>query len=379
MKTNRLPLYVLFVLVGVAIVWRIANPPAPALPGPVGIFPAWKSIATLGDLGAQATNPGGTMWAGAWNQKLPDGKMRSGVRIIKFLSYTQKSTGLPEGASTQYLSWADDTKVRALCSEAGKNAQIVYIDGATGERKQDTRLNESVERVLAWPSASDMIAVVLDGNDKTATLAVLSESGKDVVGKEIKFDIPKDGEIVDGGGVALDGSAFVFCVSDPAAKDGKAYYIADTAAGTAKKAFDLAAVPGRIEGIWPSKDGMLLVCSVKDKLEDVTYDPATGKLTEQPNGIGDVAKYPGAPKSIAKTNYDGGFEFDVANGKSKVVLDMSKRNSEGDKHWRDFLRDSRLYKLSDGNFVTVAETGGAMDIREIKPDGSIYRAYLSRM
>ena len=157
MKTNRLPLFVLFVLIGAAIVYRIANPPAPALPGPVGTFPAWKSVATLGDLAAQATNPAGTQWAGAWNQKLPDGKMRSGVRIIKFKSYSAVSNSLPNGASTLGLSWADDNLVRALCSGAGPTAHILYIDSATGKCKQDIGLKATVQRVLAWPAGSHNI------------------------------------------------------------------------------------------------------------------------------------------------------------------------------------------------------------------------------
>lgn len=378
MKNNRLPLYLLFVLVGAALVWRVANPPAPRLPGPIGSFPAWKSIATIGDMASQATNPAGTVWAGAWNQKMADGKMRSAVRLIDFAGYSAAESAMPSGLTAQYLSWADDGKLRALCADSGKDAQIIYIDAATGERKQDTKLGESVQRVLAWPAGSDKIAVVLDEDDSSANLAVLSESGGDVVGKEIKFDLPKDGAVEDGGGIADDGGSFVFSVSDPSAADGRAYYVADTATGTAKKAFDLDSLPGRIEGIWPSKAGVLLVCSIDDKLEDVTYDPATGQLTERQDGVGDLAKYPGAPKTISMTSYNGGFEFDVATGKTKTVLDMSKRNSESEKYWRDFLRNSRLFKLKSGNFVTVAETSGAIDIRELKPNGSVYRAYLSR-
>lgn len=379
MKNNRLPLFLLFALVAAAIIWRIANPPAPALPGPVGTFPTWKSIATLGDLAAQSTNPSGTIWAGAWNQTMPEGKARSAARLIDFEGYSAKSAALPSNATAEYLSWADDNTVRVLCARPDGNGQVVNIDGATGEKKQVVTLSKPVKQVIAWPATSDKLAAVIDENDKSVDMGVISESSKDLVGKQITFELPKDGALEAGGGVALDGSSFVFSISDPAAKDGRAFYTADTAAGTVKKAFELGDVPGRIEGIWPSEAGVLLVCNVKDKLEVVVYDPGTGKLSEMPNGAGDLAKWPGAPKTIALTTYDGGFEFNLATGKTKTLLDMSKRDSETDKHWRDFLRGSRIYKLKNGDFVTVTETSGAMDIRELKPDGGMYRAFLSRM
>lgn len=379
MKNNKLPLYLVFVLVGVALVWRIVNPPAPLLPGPINSFPGWKSVATIGQMSSHTVNPSGTMWAGAWNETLRSGETRSAVRIIDFDAYRTRPCGLPDGTKVDYLSWADDNTVRAFCIGANDDGRVVYINGATGEKKSEVDLKTRVMRVLSWPATSDKLVVVTDENDKSMKMAVLSESSKIIVGKEIAVEMPKGGSPGSGAGMAADGSSFVFSIADPAAKAGRSYYLADTATGAAKKAFDLGDVPGRIEGIWPSAAGVLLVCNVKEKLEDVIYDPATGKLVVQPSGVGDVGKWPGAPKVIALTSYDGGFEFDLATGKTKAAFDLTKKSSEADKRWRDMVRDSRFYRIKSGNVVTVSESSGAIDIRELKPDGTWFRNLLPRM
>ena len=378
-KDNKLPLYILFALVGVALVWRIANPPAARLPGPVGQFPGWKSVATLGVMSSQAVNPSGTMWAGAWNETLATGQTRSAVRIIDFNDYSTKACAMPDGVKVDCLSWADDNTVRAFCIGSKMEGQVVYVDVAAGKKHSEVGLNRRITRVIAWPATSDNPAVVLDETDKQMQLAVVSTSGKQIVGTVISFDMPKDSGPAPGAGVAADGASFVFSISDPAAKDGRSCYLADTRTGTTKKMFDLGDVPGRIEGIWPSAAGVLMVCNVKDKLEDVVFDPATGKLSEQRGGVVDLGKWPGAPKSIALTSYDGGFEFDLATGKTKMVFDLTKKTSQPDKLWRDMIRESRFYRLKSGGFVTVSETSGAIDIRELRADGAWYRNLLPRM
>lgn len=378
MKGSKLPVYGLAVVIALAIVYRIVSPPAPLLPGPIGAFPTWKSISTRGQMTAQATDQAGTMWAGAWSQKDSDTNAgQTAVHIIDLNGFAAANTDLGKDTTAQYLSWADEKTLRVLCAGPGSKLEIAYIDAQTGKKDHSVPIETSVQDVLSWPAGSDKFAAVLEDKDQNLKMAILSESGK-VVGKEVSLALPKNAAIDSGAGIAADGNSFVFAISDPAAKDGKSFYLADTAAGTAKKTFDLGDMPGRIEGMWPSAAGVLMVCKVKEKLEDVIWDPASGKLAVQ-SGAVDLAKYPGAPKTMAFTTYDGGYEFDLASGKTATILDMSKRNSVNDKGWRDFLRDSRLYKIKSGNFITVSETGGAVDIRELKPDGTMNRALLSRM
>jgi hypothetical protein len=382
MKSNRLPLYIIFVLVGVALIWRITNPRAPMLPGPMGGLGGWRSLRTLGEMDSQATNPSGTLWAGAWNEAIKSGESRSAVRIIDFNEYSTKSCALPDGIKIEDLSWADDNTIRVSftsTTDSAKGLGIILVDAAAGKVKGSANYCADAAQMLHWPNGSNTFVAETAGKpDALAAFSSGDGATCKMIGKKVPYGAAKDISLYKDAGIAPDGSSFVFSLADPAAKNGRSYYLADSQAGTAKKAFELGDVPGRIEGIWPSAASVLLVCNVKDKLEDVIYDPATGKLVVQPNGVGDLGKWPGAPKIIALTSYDGGFEFDLATGKSKAAFDLTKRTSNADKGWRDMIRGSRFYRLKSGNFVTVSESSGAIDIRELKPDGEWYRNMLPR-
>ena len=387
MTKNRLPLYLVFVLVGLAIIYGITNPRPPLPPGPIGGLPNWKSTVALGMMVAHSTNPSGTMWAGAWTEKPNTGPARSTVWIIDFSGYAAKPCILPEGTDVHYLSWADDNTIRACCSRAGSNAkgpEIVFIDAAAGKVKSSTSCGANIVRPVYWPNGSPVFVAETVGKPDQMLLAVFGGGGApnskacEMIGKPAPAGGPPDVSLFTDAGVAADGSSFVFSLTEPAAKDGRSYWLANTRTGTAKKMFELGAVPGRIEGIWPSAAGVLMVCKVNHKFEDVLLDPATGKLIERLKGVGDPGKWPGAPKSIAYSTANGGFDFDLATGKNKTLFDLSKRDSYADKHLRDLISDSRLYKLKSGNYIAVSETSGAIDIRELKPDGSRYRDLLPR-
>lgn len=371
MKQSKLPIYVLIAVIALAIVYAIANPPAPQLAGPLGKFPLWKSSATRGDMTAQAVSPEGTMWAGAWTDKTKD-KEDTAVTIIDLNGFTAKTVDLGKNGSVSTLSWADEKTLRAVCVGHDGKAELVSVDAENGKKSHSAPIE--TQGIVGWPAGSGNM---LSLQGEAGKLAVLSEAGK-VVGSEVSAELPKDATMDTAMGVAADGSSFVFSVTDPAANDGKSFFVGDTKTGTAKKAFDLGDLPGRIEGIYPSATGLLMVCKVKDKMQNAVWNPATGKIEAQSGEI-DLAKYPGAPKSIAFTTYNGGFEFDLATGKTKTLFDTSKNTSAKDQYWREMLRDSRLYKLTSGNYVAVSETGNTVDIREVKSDGSELRALLSRI
>ena len=378
MKNNRLPIYIIFVLVGIAIVYRMSNPPPPPIPGPIGGFPVWNSTAKMGQMASQSLNSAGTMWAGAWNYKPNTGTERSAIWMIDFNGYTAKSCVLPDGsADIGAIGWVDDNTVGVI--RLNSDDKLVYIDAGTGKIKRTGSLDEKVtiDQVIYWPPKSDKIVALLGGSSKPTTLAVLSDK-TGMVGKEVTFDLPKDGVVETGGAISPDGNSFVFSVADPAAKDGRSFYLADTKTGLAKKIFDLGAVPGRIEGIWLSPAGVLMVCKIKNKLECVVYDVASGKVSALPSGVGDLAKWPGAPKSIGFTTYYGGYKFDLATAKTKVIFNLSKKDSERDQEWRDMIRDNRLYPLKNGNSVTISESNNAIDIRELKKNGEWNRDLLKR-
>lgn len=353
------------------------------LPGPINGFPGWKSLQAIGEMSSQAVNPSGTLWAGAWNEDLPSDKARSAVRIIDFNDYSARAVKLPDDVKVDYLSWANDTTIRVCftsISDSAKGLGILLVDAVAGKVvKGSANYCADIARMVYWPSGGTTFVAEAAG-EPDAVAAFSSQDGAacKMIGKKVPYSGAKDTSLFNDAGIAPDGSLFVFSVTDPAATGGRAYYLADPVTGIAKEAFDLGDVPGRIEGIWPSAAGVLLVCKVNDKLQGLIYDAATGKLVIAKNGVGDLSKWPGAPKSIALTSYDGGFEFDLATGKSKTTFDLKKRTSDADKSWRDMIRGTRFYRLKSGNFVTISETSGAVDIRELKPDGEWYRNLLPR-
>jgi len=383
MRNNRLPLYAIFVLVAAAVVYRITNPPAPAIPGPLGQMPAWKSTVAIGKMVSQAVNPSGTRWAGVWVESDEASKARSAVWIIDFDRFTAKSCLAPEDVKAEFLTWADDDTIRLVCtSVTGKSEGpgVVSIDARSAKVGSLRYFVPEIARILYWPGGSDVFVGELAGPGDKIKLAAFSGLGDKAskVGKPIDFAMPKNGEFYVQAGVASDGGRFVFSVSDPSANDGRSYYLADTSTGTVRKMFDLAEVPGLVEGIWPSTAGVLMVCKVDGKLVDVLYEPSTGKLIERKGGISDLARWPGAPKSIGYTTVNGGFIFDLATGKNKTLFRLKKAGSYAEQRLRDAISMCRLYKLKSGNLVTVSETSGAIDIRELKPDGSLFRNVLPR-
>ncbi len=396
---NRIPLVVLGALALVAIVWRIANPPPPTPPGPRGQFPTWKSRNAAGEMAGQAVNPSGTAWAGVWNEETRDGKLRSAVWIVDFPGYRARSCELKDGSFAPSLGWADDNTVRVLSvdSESPRlvtDSKIVYIDAQSAERDRTVTLKTDVSRILAWPARSDKFLAELADQDRGLALAVLSETGE-VVGKEVVPDLPKDAELYTDAALSPKDDLFVFSVSDKTAKGGRAYYTADATSGAVKRAFDLKDVPGRIEGMWVSREGdprasippagtveasVLMVCSARDNYMAADYSWLARKITTLKSGVGevDLAKlWPGAPKRMMFVTYDAGYSFDLTTGKTKKLFDLTDLTGREQKRWRQQITGGRLYPLSDG-CISVSMSAGAIDIRQLDKKGVLVRDLLAR-
>lgn len=380
-KKSRLPLYVIFVLVAVALAWRISNPPPKIVPGPIGSFADWKSERSYGEMGAFAVNPAGTLWAGAWNSRQQSSNVaHSAIRIIDFDNHSGKSCALPDEIEVNYISWADNSTIRACftsISDPLLGSGFILVDALEGKVTGEPVSGSDIERVVCWPNTASMFVAVTD--DDPASVAAYNVKGSECskMGQAIPIAGGEKGNLYKDAGIDYSGGTFVFSVADSKVSGGRSYYLADAETGSAVKMFELADVPGRIEGIWPSPSQVLIVCSVNQKLQVLTYDHAAARLVEQPNGV-DLSIWPKVPKKIDYANYDGAFQFDLNTGKSKAIFDLSKHNTDKDKVWRDAMRDCLIYPLKNGNYISVSETGGTVDIREIKPDGQWYRNVLPR-
>ena len=166
MNNNRLPLYVIFVLVAVAIIWRISSPPPKALPGPVGPFGGWICSRTFGVMVAYAVYPAGALWAGAWNHKEPAANTTSSaIRIIDFNSHSGKSCALPNGIEVYYLSWANDRIIRvcfSTVSDPDKGLGLILVDAVEGKIKDEPVYCSDIKRVVYWPEATSTLIAQTD-------------------------------------------------------------------------------------------------------------------------------------------------------------------------------------------------------------------------
>jgi hypothetical protein len=370
---NRIPIGILVALVLIALIWRIANPPPPRPPGPLGTIPHWDSIIGVGHLGPASISPSGTMWAGAWNQTTKSNILRSAVTLIDLQKLDALNYPLKDGQSVASLGWIDDKQFWVMAvdkvdpTQPTKSQLITYVAGTETGSPKATALPMMTARILCWPPGSDKLLAQLAGVEKGVTLALLARSGE-LIGKQVMLDLPSKTRFARAAAISPDGNTFVFAVEEDAMGGNDTYYLADARSGTAKRAFGSADVPGRTEDLWVSPAGVLLACSERDKFRTMVFDPATGKVGGLPK-VADITKaWPDAPKSIMCVSYNAGYDFDLASGKAKKLFDLTKQGQYSD-YWRQRVQDGRLYPRKGGDYTSVAYAAGGVDIRLIKKNG----------
>jgi len=378
---NRLPYYILGVLVLIALIWRIANPPPPVPVGPVGTFPTWRSNGPIGEMSSQSTNPSGAAWAGAWNLKTEEDTFRSAIWIIDFQKYKAAQCELEKGLYVTDISWADDDTLRALAVDSDNpemvtESKVLHISAKSADIEKTTVLKTNAIRAIAWRPGADEFLAQLSTLDNGLKFAVLSETGE-VIGKEFTIEAPKGSALHTDAAVSADGDMFVLSILDKTAGGGRAYYIGSPTDGAAH-AFYLEDLPGRTEGIWVSGAGVLMVCAQYDKLYAVTYDLESGEIVDAKKSgqTLDMSQWPDAPANMKFVTYNGGFDFDLAKGATKKIFDYKKLKSSED-GWRQVVQDGRLYPLGKG-YISVNVTSGEPDIRQLDKDGKKDRDLLPR-
>lgn len=380
---SRIPIALLGILVLVALIWRIANPLAPLPPGPMGGMPGWHSSSSIGELTASAVNPDGTMWAGVWNEKTKSGTLRSAVWVIDLEKSEVTTCQLKDGSFVPSISWADDKTIRTLrldtdeAAEA-KESEVVYIDAGTCKQGKKVNLKTPAVRILSWPAGSDKLVAQIAGT-KALKLAILSESGE-VIGKEVDVVLPKGAQLYDVADMSPNAGLIVFSSTDNVGGN-ETFYVADAVTGKSKGAITRSEdVPGRVEDVWLSDNGsVLLAYSTRKGLGTLVYNPTAGKLVSLRKSKVDVKKnWPDAPKDLKFVAYDGGYVLDLsANGKTKVLFDLSDLNRK-DNSWLQDVQGGQLYPRKDGGYTSISTVAGEVDIRILKKDGIRDRDILRR-
>lgn len=380
-RNNRLPYYVLALLVLLALIYRVANPPKPPIPGPLGQMPHWDSMTKVGEMGPWAVNLSGTMWAGAWNQK-ENGKIRSAVWIIDLVNKKAEPYEMDEGLFVSDLYWEDDESVRVLTANSDvpseiRKSHMMSIDADKGNVGEAKEISPTIIRVLgrsprAATSDGQALAVLLVGEQGRFRIAVLNGSDMSVAGKEAVVDVAASNRPGRIAAVDHDKAEYVvFSVVEGQIGGNDRFYLVHTKTGTVKQIFRAEDLPGRVEGIWVSPVGTLLVVSERDKFHRVKYDLATGKIEDlKPKTKLDLAKnWPDAPKNMMFVSYNGGYELDLETGAAKRLFDLTKLDRMTG-YWREQVQDGRLYTRKDGNYTSVSALANAIDIRVINKNGS---------
>ncbi len=376
MKTNnRLPYYILGVLVLVALIWRAANPPAPPIPGPLGKMPHWDSMQKLGEMGPWAVNPSGTMWAGAWNQKAKDGSIRSAVWVIDFEKKEARPREMKAGAPVAGLAWAGRSTINVL--QPGLKEPMVTLDARTGARKATSALRTTVVGVAAWPSGCPAFIAQTGAEQGTMRFALLSRTGERS-GEELSVNMPSGAKPGRWGAIDPRSGKFVFSVAQGETGGRDTYYLADSRTGRVTQIFRSEDLPGRVEGLWVSDDRVLVVVSERDKFHRLVYGAASGKLESlRPGAKLGLSAWPDAPRKMLFVTYNAGYDFNVQTGKARQILDLTKL-SRYNGYWREQVQDGRLYPRKDGGYTSVSCLANAIDIRIIDKDGSKSEPLLPR-
>lgn len=377
---NRLPVYILGILVLIALMWRISNPPAPPLPGPNGDVPNWISGIAIGEHGAGAANPGGTIWAGVWNHKTSNGAMESAVVIVDLIKQSSTRIPLKKGFSAASLAWPDKNRFAVLLTDSQnpslvtRSALVVFSRDGQKWKSEEKTLPTDIAGIVAWPEGSDTMIVELAGSP--VRTALMNADGA-IAGKESVPGVSDDSRFHPV--AAIGGKSYVFGAQKTHQEGVSIYsfYLADSGTGTVKELFTSKDVPGIVEGLWLSEAGVLVVSAERTAFHVLKCSPASpGRL--QKAAPGEVPKlWKDAPASMAFAAYNGGYELDLGTVKSRRILEFDTSDKQT-AHWRAEVQNGRLYPRPDGDFTSVSYVAGLVDIRIIKKDGSDAKPILAR-
>lgn len=368
---SRLVYYILGILVLIAVVVRILNPPEPLPPGPVGQTPTWKSGTALGNMDSWAVNPEGTMWAGAWNAQEKD-KLRSAVWFIDFAKAQPNHIVFESPAYVHSVVWVDDNVVAVLKTDSGDpgkidKSEIIKIDSRTGKTAQKMDADVPIAAIVAWLNESNTFMARLAGDTKTIRINTF-EYGGGSVGKEIALEGNEEVSIDRLASLSLNAEYGAVCIREDRVGSEKTCYFLDFKNGASKAMFKQADLPGRLEGMWAAPAGVLLVTSERDKFKTLIWNSTDGKLSELGKSGLNISAWPSAPKSIMFVSYNAGYDYTIETGKTKELFDLSKLG-KNEEMWRREVQEGRLYPRPNGDYTSVSYAAGSIDIRTITKDG----------
>ncbi|MFQ3550122.1 MAG: hypothetical protein SNJ70_10280 [Armatimonadota bacterium] len=377
---KRLLVFIIFLLIGMGIVYRISTPPRVIVPGPVGDMPVWSSKNAIGKMTGQALLSNQKKWAGVWHDVEPNGTHVCAVWIIDLEKPSAEHVLLADDTIPLFIGWKDNNTIRLVVERHPINKQkyteIVYIDAKDTKIISKEKTKAFVEAVYAW----------LEGDDNFFGKSIINEK-ESFVGMHKKdatkvniFNTENITNILDS-----DISNFVFSKNKTEAafisskkNERKLMYI--QASGLTKELDVIDDIPGRVEDMWVSDKGILILWAAGDKIGTLAWKaPAISEsmgLAEEVKQTADEIKlvkeynlidFPTAPKTIMLITYNGGYEIDLKTGKKKELFSY-KKLPRTDQYWRAEVQDGRLYETKDG-YISISTAFNTVDIRQLDKNG----------
>ena len=380
---SKIPAVILGLLVLLAIIFRINNPPSKIPPGPLGHMPSWISSNQIGKLDDQSINMDASLWAGVWNQKIDD-KSRAAVRVIDFSSNSSKLTYFKDNAYIADLFWVNNTTLRILVLDTDKldkvkESSIIDLDSNNGNVIKTTKLPVATLKIFAWSKDfSSYSALYKDQNGQT--LVAIFDITNNVVNKPVAIELPKNTSFGNKAALSADNKSFIFSVSDSMNDISAPYYLVNSVSGTIKKAFITSDIPGKIEFMSLSDLGVVIVASARDKFNTVVYNLADSKIVmlhEYSNKAALIKLCPDLPKDMMFISYSKGYNYNPIEEKTTPLFSMAGFNKDEDL-WRMEVQGGRLYPSKDGSYISVSYSIGTADIRVISKDGHMKNSILPR-
>lgn len=381
---KRILIFIIFLLIALGIVYRISTPPRILVPGPIGDMPVWSSKTTIGEMTAQSLRSDENKWIGVWHDIEPNGTHVSAVWIFDLEKPSAKSVMMADDSEPIALGWKDRNTIRLLVRKHPINSpvynELIHISARDAKISNKEKIKNIIEAIYAMPEDKDYffgkskiddsnIYIGLHNIDGTQdkTLSILDVNKyKDSTFSNVKINSDK--------------SKACFILAN---KDKKRLAILDKS-GQVLEIDIIEKLPGRIEDLWISDKGILILWVGIDKIgtnallfdENPSISPSEPNNKEVPstntNNVKLSEKYnlsdfPTAPKTIKLVTYNGGYEVDLKTGKTKKLFSYEKL-PRTEQYWRAEVQDGRLYDIKDG-YISISTVSNNVDIRKLDKNG----------
>lgn|GEM_PF-4258264 len=358
---NRPLVYVLFAIAFIAIVLRICNPPQLPVPGPVGSPPYWSSSSQVGHFVAMQISPDGSQIAGLWVDTKTSTNPRSGLRILNIVDNTQIAIQLLKHFKASGLSW-NGNNIMVAGNMLNGSSRYIQVNPTSQSSSTLSNFNTDLGDIISWPSDSKYL-LTRKSSEHMVSFAVLDDKGTPF-GKQV--NIPNCSPIkwnqIDT--LSRTGDCAVVTVLNDSDSTGfPNIYFCDFNNAQAKLISNK--LPGRIQEVLASRQGVLIICVLRGKCTPVFYNPSDSKISELksvPVKWSPDSFWPGSKSPLTLFVNDGVLQLDLSTLSVTRLFNYKDADSTG-APWQTQVAGALGYSTGSGDFISISVDAGEPDIR----------------